>query len=437
MEARATDERPHAAILCIGSELLDGRTVNTNASKLAEQLSSLGFAVSCSIVAGDCESEILEALQFLRERVQLILVTGGLGPTSDDRTREALSLFFAAPLQRIEPELKKLQALYKKRGKRFDPSNVKQATFPEGATIVANPIGTASGFVLSAPGFPCTIALPGVPLELERMYTESVKRELQDRFSVTTQVPAVTFHIFGLPEATVGTKISLIETPALRDINITYRANFPELELRFERVLDPKLRGELNHVIPATLGHEWIYSSAQHTSLPEALHRILSDLAPRVGFVESCTGGLATSLLSAHSGASRYLSGSVVSYSNEAKMVLLGVSQTTLDAHGAVSHETAKEMAEGLRRHLQLDFSVSITGIAGPDGGSAEKPVGTFFIGLSHREFTHTQHFYFPHERCLFQRYAAFSALDTLRRYISGLAFRKDEIVRGQKKFPY
>ena len=405
-------------ILVIGNEVLDGRVADTNSHRLIQRLSQAGFETAHVLSCVDEETAICGALGFLSERVGFIVCSGGLGPTSDDLTRQAAARFAGVPLVLDPHAQEQMVRLYQRRGRVLDEVNLRQAYLPQGAEVLANPVGTAPGFALAIPGGATLASLPGVPGELERMCDEALLPLLERRLGRPAAPHTAYFRVFGKPESQIG---RLVEGCALPPgIQVSYRASFPEVQLRL-RSRDVELSAWA-HAVRQAIGADAIFSEDPELDLPGCLHELLIARRHTLALAESCTGGLAGALLTRLPGASAYLRGGVVSYANAVKEELLEVPAQILEQEGAVSRACAAAMAEGVRRRLHSDFALSITGIAGPDGGTAEKPVGTFFVGLSTgTEPARAFHYFLPLERNRIRLFAAYAAFDLLRRVLLDL----------------
>ncbi|MCI5065320.1 competence/damage-inducible protein A [bacterium] len=422
-EQSHTPLRPPVAILSIGSEVVDGRIVNTNAAWLAQQLLSAGFLPSLITSCRDIPEEILDTLTFLSQHAPFIITSGGLGPTTDDLTRQSIASFVGRELILSEEELGRLKSRFRKRGRKFDHANSIQVHFPEGSTVIPNPSGTAPGFITELKDGTLLYSLPGVPRELREMTTATVLPHLLHQSLGQLLVPrSKVFHLFGIPESEAGKKISHLELP--QTITVGYRPHFPELEVRLETTesidSDPlpdartKLRSQLQ---------QFIFSENRESSIPLVVHHLLLDQEKTIAVAESCTGGLLGKLLTNEPGSSKHFQGGFLTYTNALKRSLLGVREETLAQYGAVSPQTAQEMAVGARNKISCDIALSITGIAGPDGGTEEKPVGLFYVGLASEGYTTTLKFIIPSTREYIRRYAAYAALDSVRRFLLGLPY--------------
>lgn len=408
------------SILAIGSEILDGRVQDTNSSFIASRLSDLGIKPARFCVCDDDENEICACLDELAGVSDFIIVTGGLGPTTDDVTREAVAAFSGSGLSFCAEEFARLEAFFARRNRPLTANHNRQARVPDGSVLILNPVGTASGFFLEAPQKKVMLAvLPGVPKELYPMFERDVVPMMLKLASEQGRVHVRAFRVFGLGESQVGERIEDIKLPG--DIVVSYRAMFPEVQVKLkaesEEILD-KWRERVREAI----GGEHIFSEDLSVSLEQTVHDLLIRLKRTISVAESCTGGMLGMMLTSMSGSSAYFRGGVLAYSNDLKTNLLGVDSETLMRVGAVSAETAEQMAVGVRLRLGSDMGISITGIAGPDGGSDEKPVGTVFIGLATDSGVVTGKIFFPSDRERVRRHAAYTALDMMRKALAGFS---------------
>ncbi|RIL08838.1 MAG: damage-inducible protein CinA, partial [Proteobacteria bacterium] len=387
-----------------------------------DKLNAIGIQVVHTLTCDDSLSSIVNGLEFLNSRSDLVIVSGGLGPTSDDQTREAVAEFTRCKLVLYPEVLNKLQALFAARSRSFDPSNNKQAHFPENAAVIPNDNGTAAGFLVqrgAQPGY--LICLPGIPGELFPMLEEGVipliRREL---FPQLALFPRRILRVFGVPESRLNTKLQALSLPG--ELAISYRAHFPEVHIILKAAGTLLSEAELGTAAAAckqAIGEEFVYSEDEARAMNGIVHELLISRGLTISLAESCTGGILGSLLTELSGSSAYFLGGVLSYSNQVKVNQLGVPKDILEDHGAVSHETAKCMAQGVRERFSSSLALSVTGIAGPQGGSAEKPVGTFFVGYADSSSTQAYQFFFPSSREKIRTFAAWTALDILRRRLS------------------
>jgi nicotinamide-nucleotide amidase len=418
-----------ASLIAIGNELVFGSIVDTNSAFLSQQLYRSGIRVKHICLVEDRLDDIVAELRREAERSDILFTTGGLGPTSDDLTRHSLALVSEKQLLGNEAAQKKLEALFAARKRPLSPNNYRQVEFPEGAEIITNSLGTADAFVTTVCRADGTevkiISLPGVPRELEHIYHEQLHGWLDRHFPTVEYQPVIgSLRCFGCSESFIGARIE--ELGLGSEIEVAYRPMFPEILLSFthrgKQSRDARQAGIASTLaaVRAAIGEAFLFSDDPTMSLPVCLGRLLKERGLTLAAAESCSGGLIAHSLVSQPGASSFFSSSVTAYSNEAKSVYLGVRPAILSRYGAVSGETAVEMARGAKYKTGADFGVSVTGIAGPDGGTEEKPVGTFWIGLVTKDFEQAFPFFFPYERNLFRQYCATLALDMVRRKILG-----------------
>lgn len=404
-----------AAVLCTGTELTRGELVNTNATWLADALTTLGFEVAVIETVGDDRNRIAGALVRLGRDHDVIVCTGGLGPTTDDLTSEVVASVLGVPLERDEPSLEKIRERFRKVGRTMSASNEKQADFPRGAAILPNETGTAPGFCVTI-GRAVAAFLPGVPSEMKAMFHASVLPKLAAIPRPETH--QIRLRTYGLPESTVNDLLRGIE--ATHGVTIGYRARLPEIEVK---VLATGERAEARVVsataaVRAALG-DAIYGHGD-TSFPATVLAELGARGATLALAESCTGGLVAELLTDVPGSSRVFLGGVVAYSNAAKSALLRVDAAILAAHGAVSEPIARAMAEGARARFGSTLAAAVTGIAGPDGGTAEKPVGLVHFAVAGEHGTSAKALTFTGSRSDVRKRAAFAALALVRRALAG-----------------
>jgi nicotinamide-nucleotide amidase len=405
-----------AAVLSIGTELTRGELTDTNASWLSEQLTLLGYSVEERATVPDDVARIADALKQLGARHEVVISTGGLGPTTDDVTADAAARAVGVGLARHEPSLEAIKRRFAAAGREMGPSNAKQADLPEGSTALENPVGTAPGFSLSI-GRARSFFLPGVPHEMKRLFSDHVHPALAPLVAKRTH--QVRLRSFGLPESLVGERLAGIEA-ANEGITLGYRASFPDIEVKVlargaDAAAAEELAARVAKEVRERLG-EFAYGDGEE-SLPAFVGRTLRDRGLTLAVAESCTGGMVGSLITDVPGSSEYLLLDAVTYSNASKTDVLGVSSEILRAYGAVSPECAAAMADGARRVANADLAVSITGIAGPGGGTESKPVGTVWIGLSRRDReTQTEHHKLFSDRWRIRRAAAYFALRAVLR---------------------
>jgi nicotinamide-nucleotide amidase len=373
-----------AAVLSIGTELTRGELVNSNAAWLSDQLTALGFEVQEHVTVDDDIPRIVEAVQRLARKHRVVVSTGGLGPTTDDLTTVAVAQAMNVKLVRDAGSLERIRALFAQVGRTMSPSNEKQADFPEGAEVLLNAQGTAPGFGVSL-GDARLFFMPGVPREMKHIYSERIV----PRIAALSERTSHQIHLrtFGMAESQLGDALAGVEAQ-FPGLTIGYRASFPEIELKLlaraesehaAEGLAERAREEVMRRVGSV-----VFGDREDT-FAGAVGRTLRDRGLTLGVAESCTGGLVGSMLTSVPGSSEYLLFDAVVYSNSAKSAVLGVSDEILRAYGAVSEESAQAMARGALRVSGADLSVAVTGIAGPGGGTDEKPVGTVWIAVASR----------------------------------------------------
>ncbi|OGP81659.1 MAG: hypothetical protein A2V87_01775 [Deltaproteobacteria bacterium RBG_16_58_17] len=411
-------------ILTIGNELTSGRIQDTNSSLIARAMQVQGWPVAGMMSVGDDAGAIRAALDYLLMRAEAVIVTGGLGPTADDITTEAVARAFGLALHTDEAILAHIRGMFEKRRLAWTENNAKQALFPEGAEIIANPAGTAAGFALRREGRVVAV-IPGVPAEARRMLEEGVIPLLRGEFQeAALHVETATFKLFGLPEAAVDAAMAGANLADL-GVAIGFYPNFPENHLVLTartasaEEAGEKLR-EAGARVEARLG-KYIFARGQET-LAGNIAGLMTERRLTLAVAESCTGGLITDRLTDIPGSSVFLERGVVTYSNAAKTALLGVPEPVIREHGAVSAETAHLMAEGVRNMAATDLGLAVTGISGPSGGTESKPVGTVYIALADGGTVACRHHAFRWERRRNKIVASQAALMMLWRYLRGEA---------------
>lgn len=368
-------------IITTGDELMSGLTQDSNFSWAGEVLTSRGFAVEFHTTVGDERDDISSALGIASGRADAVIVSGGLGPTPDDLTSEVAARFSGVPLELNMRAVISIEERLSKRGRVLTDMNRKQAYLPRGSRVLINHWGTAPGFSLEKGGT-VFYFLPGVPKEFQAMMDEYVIPELERRDTGRKKVRSMLVKIFGLPESEVAIRLEGIEREGIR---LGYRAHFPEVHLRVTAFGDTDgeaedlIEGFAGDVALRLGGH--VFSTGGET-MEEVTGKLLREHDMTLATAESCTGGLIAHRITNVPGSSDYFLEGVVSYSNEAKEKILGVPRDILDAHGAVSAPVVEAMARGVRRLSGADIGVGVSGIAGPGGGTPEKPVGTVFIGI-------------------------------------------------------
>ena len=407
------------ALLSIGTELTRGEIVNGNAAWLASELTAVGFTVTTIDTIDDDLDRIVATIRRLAAAHRLVIATGGLGPTTDDLTALAAARAAGVELVRDESTLLAIRRRVESRGKTMMAGHEKQADVPAGSEILPNTAGTAPGF--SIPIGDATIYfLPGVPREMRVMFAEQILPRI--RGSAPNNTHQVRLRTYGLGESAIGDLLADVES-TFPGITLGYRAHFPEVDVKVHaRAATQSIAHDLALRATAVVRErlaDVLYGEGDD-AFPDIVGRALRARGWLLAIAESCTGGLISHLLTSHP-ASDYFIGGAVTYANSAKTRLIGVSEDTLRGHGAVSAEVAAEMAEGARRLCEVDAALSVTGIAGPTGGTAQKPVGLVYWSVAHPGGTVVKHHVFPGDREEVRLAAAYSALDLLRRIAGNL----------------
>ncbi len=412
---------PTAHVLSIGTELLKGHTVDTNAAFLSGELDRLGWTVSGITAVGDHLPEIADAIHRLAKKNRVLLLTGGLGPTGDDRTREAIAAALGVELEERAELLEQIAARFRRHGWPMRPINRVQARIPAGAEAIPNPHGTAPG-ILARVGPADLYALPGVPREMRALFSEWVVPRLPEREGGDCRFMR-RVHLIGVGESTLGEAIaaemSQVANPevgtTVRDGIITVRIVASGSSETETRTLADGVARRIRAIFPREVFGE------DGETLSGVVLSLLAERGSTLACAESCTGGLLASALVDHPGASEVLIESVVAYANDAKVRRLAVGAELLASAGAVSGPVVRAMAEGARARSGADYAIAVTGVAGPGGGTEAKPVGTTWFGLADAEGTHV------FRRCLGSNRegnrlrAVQFALDALRRRLQGL----------------
>jgi len=411
-----------AEIISIGDEILIGQITNTNAQWMAQQLNLIGISVTHLITVGDNREDMLQTFSDAQKRSDIILITGGLGPTSDDITKPVLCEFFNTQLIFKEEIFEEVKRMFSSRNIPMPESNRGQAEIPENCIPIKNKNGTAPGMWLEDAG-KFFISLPGVPYEMKAMMEEFVIPELEKRF--TTQVILhKTIHTQGVGESVLAEKIKYWENSLhALGIKLAYLPSPGEVKLRLsatgtnhESILNSvNLKiNELRKIIPDS-----IYAIEEYGKEPETLEKTIGDILRKnkktLAVAESCTGGYIGHLITSIAGSSDYFNGGIIAYANEIKANVLKVDSKILEEKGAVSKEVAEQMSAGVRKRLKADYGISTTGIAGPSGGTDEKPVGTVWISVASENEIISEKFNFGNNRERNIRRASLSALNMMR----------------------
>jgi nicotinamide-nucleotide amidase len=414
-------KRPEsAAIVAIGSEMLGPLRQDTNSLWLSARLEEIGIPVVRKSIVGDDPAVIGEELENASRAARLVLTTGGLGPTADDVTVAAVAAWLPAELRRDEEFLESMRRRFERRGFEMPECNAKQADFIVGARVLENPNGTAPGFWARREETE-VVVLPGVPSEMKEIFDNRVFPVLEEQAGGVVGRRRV-LRVAGMGESAVeelvapvyrkwkDDPVTILAAPGEVQLHLAVRGEPAVAETRLA-AMEKDFRDALGDRIFGQDGEE----------LAAVVGRLLREGGATIALAESCTGGLASAMLTEIPGSSAYFLGSVVSYANDAKASLLGVREATMRAHGAVSAESAVEMARGARERFDSDLAMAITGIAGPDGGTPEKPVGTVFLALAARNGPEiSKKRLFVGDRTVIRRASAIHALELVRRHLSG-----------------
>lgn len=384
-------------VIATGEELLDGRVTNSNLTEIAQTLLPHGFKIERCVTVGDDPARLLQTFETAHKRADVVIITGGLGPTDDDRTAALLAQLASVPLGRNQKALQDLEAYFDKIQRTMVEANKKQVDLPQGSHPIDNPKGTAPGidFTVGACRF---FALPGVPREMRHMVKTYLIPTLRAMQGIDTPLPLYhTFRCFGAGESRFAQRLKEIY-PLPEGTDIGYRAVFPEVHIRLSVACPTQAENEahMQTLQGAVRSHlqEFMYSE-DSTTFTQSLGAQLQEHNATFAVAESCTGGMVGQMMTADAGSSSYFLASLVTYSNQAKSSLLGVPSELIEAEGAVSESVARAMAQGALRAAQSDIAGAITGVAGPGGGTDEKPVGTVHIAVASKDQVVHQKFQF------------------------------------------
>ena len=403
------------AILTIGDELLNGDIADTNTPAMARLLGDHGYRVAERLSVGDNETAIAAALQALSARHAVVLVSGGLGPTADDRTARAAARAFGRRLVLQEEALAQIRSHFDRQRAAMHPRDEKQALLPQQSLLLPNRLGSAPGFLLRDKSS-TVYFLPGVPAEMLAMLRDAVLPRLEEEHPGEAPRRQRVLKLFGLAEPKCE---ELLAGAALPDgVEVAFAVDFPEVHVKLRAGgEDAESRLDRAEVAARRACDEFLVATGEET-LAGNVARLLSNAGLTLALAESCTGGMIAKLLTDIPGASAFFQRGAVTYANRAKQKWLGVPAEVLTGPGAVSAECARAMAEGMRRAAGSDLALAVTGIAGPDGGTPEKPVGTVFIALAAPDETAAKGYRFPGDRQAVRTLTAYMALTWLRRYL-------------------
>jgi nicotinamide-nucleotide amidase len=405
-----------AELLTIGDEILYGQIVDTNTQWMGVELSGVGIRVVRKTTVGDSENDILTAFAEAEKRADIILITGGLGPTSDDLTKPCLSKFFDCEMRMHDEALAEVNEFFKSRGRELTEVNRQQASLPICCEKITNRMGTAPGMWFERSG-KVFVSMPGVPHEMKCMMREIIIPKLLRQFE-TPQIHHTLIRTVGIGESFLAEKISLWEKELPEHIKLAYLPSLGEVKLRLtafgqdEQSLRQETLALIEKIKP--LAGEFIFGIGEDP-LEVVLGNTLRSRKLTVSVAESCTGGYLSHLITSVPGSSDYFLGSIIPYSNKIKLQSLGINQDTLARHGAVSEETVKEMSEQVRLNFKTDIGVATSGIAGPGGGTSEKPVGTVWIACSYKSHTVARKLQLSKDRLINIKIAAIASLNLVR----------------------
>ncbi len=415
-----------AEILSIGDEILIGQILNTNSVWMAQQLNLIGINVNYMATISDNEEAIIKAFKDAEERADIVLITGGLGPTRDDITKTTIAKYFNVPLVIDEDVLSDVSSFFTKRGRALTQLNKDQALVPKGCTVIRNRNGTAPGMWLKK-GDTVFVSMPGVPYEMKPIMEDFVFPELKKLFKLPF-IYHKTVLTHGLGESFLAEKIEKWEDGlVLKNIKLAYLPQPGIVRLRLSAsgtesvaILKKNVEEEINNL--KTYIEEYIYGYEEYGQEQPSLEKIVSDLlrlnGKTVSVAESCTGGYVSSLFTAIPGSSEIFKGGIVPYTNEAKHNLLEVNEYVFKEYGAVSEQCVIALAEGVIKKLKSNYSIAISGVAGPSGGTPEKPVGFVWVAVSNGKITETKSFQFGEHRGRNIIMTANAAINLLRKFI-------------------
>ena len=413
-----------AYIITIGDEILLGNTLNTNVAFIGTQLFDINIPVIKSSVIGDDNTAILNELKFATEIADLVLITGGLGPTHDDVTRKSIVDFFNTELIENQEVLEDIKSLFEKRKRKMSPVNIDQAKVPKIAEVIRNSHGTAPGIWIDQGG-KIYVVMPGVPYEMEAMMQSYVIPKLIEKIGAEqSKLIRKMILTTGIPESTLYERLGNLDD-LLQGGKLAFLPNQYGVKLRIsvegtdEKELKNKMM-EIEQRIRSKAGR-FIYGVGED-QLEAVVGRLLNEREFKIATAESCTGGLVGNMLTNVSGSSKYFERGVICYSNAAKVEILKVNEDTLVEHGAVSMEVAMQMAEGIKSTSGADIGLATTGIMGPTGATSEKPVGLVYIGYCDDKVCTAKKFNFGEERLLNKQRTAQAALDFVRRQLLGIS---------------
>jgi len=422
-----------AVILSTGDEITTGKVVDSNSNYLADKLNEIGVDLVAVLTVGDVPERLEWAWRTAMQMADLVLSTGGIGPTADDLTTETIARITGKPLWRHEPSVEHMQRLFSSMNRVMPENNIKQALFPETAEVIPNPLGTAPGFrmaVLQQNHTSHLVVMPGVPREMKPMMEEQVIPWIRTNRGNDKIFATRIFQTFGISESGLDEQVAGLIRP--EEAKVGFRASFPQISLKVmvedlpgiaERRLD-----ELSERVRGRVGN-YIYGEGEIT-MEQVVAELLTEKNLKLAVAESCTGGLIGHRITNVPGSSRFFVGDLVTYSNEMKQGILGVRDETLRQHGAVSEECVIEMAAGARKRSGADVAIATSGIAGPEGGTPDRPVGTVCIALVADDVRVSRRYQMRGTRDWVKLLTSQVALDWLRRFALGLPLGESILFR-------
>ena len=422
-----------AVILSTGDEITTGKVVDTNANYLADKLHEIGIDLAAVITVGDVPDRLEWAWRTGIQLGDVVLSTGGIGPTADDLTTETIARITGRKLFRDDASVDTMRRMFATINRTMPENNLKQADFPEGAEVIPNPLGTAPGFHLPVPDgnrVSHLIVMPGVPREMKPMMENWVVPWLGKNRGTNKVFAVRIFQTFGISESGLDQAVLGLIKP--EEGRVAFRASFPQISMRITVEGEPgEAERKLEELSERVRGKIANYLFAEgDASMEEVVAQLLIHHGIKLGVAESCTGGLIGHRLTNVPGSSKFLLADLVTYSNETKQALLGVTDATLSAHGAVSEECVREMAAGVRKRVGADVGIATSGIAGPDGGTPDKPVGTVCIALDSEDVKTSRRYQMRGTRDWVKLLSSQVALDWMRRYALKIPIEESQLFR-------
>ncbi|MEL6924319.1 MAG: competence/damage-inducible protein A [Bacteroidota bacterium] len=409
----------NVSIITIGDEILIGQIIDTNSAWMGQQLNLAGLKIKAIHSIGDGREDIVDHLAKAQKESDIILITGGLGPTKDDITKKTMADYFGVEMVFHEATWDRIQRMFKRWGRSTTPAHKEQCYMPANAQLLHNKMGTAPGMWFEYEG-KVFVSMPGVPYEMKYLMAHEVLPRLREHFP-GQPISHRTILTVGEGESKIASRIADFEEGLPANIKLAYLPGLGRVRLRLSGVGNDEqlLHQQLDELKTELIGRipELIFGFEEE-QLEENVGKMLQEKGLMLGTAESCTGGHIAHRITVIPGSSAYFNGSVVAYSNAVKEKVLGVSPTTLQAHGAVSEATVREMVEGALRVLEVDVAVSISGIAGPGGGTPEKPVGTVWMAVGNRERIVTQKLQIGKDRLRNIEYSTVQALNMIRKFL-------------------